>query len=87
LQISIVDGYQPKLGDSFQVLDYSSLAGSFNSVQILNNPQDQFTPEYGADGLTLTVTAVPEPASFGSVLMASLLALCRHQRCRRRPNS
>ena len=84
LEISLLDGYHPMLGDSFRVMDFNSRTGDFDSIQALGASGFQFTTEYNADSLTLVTEAVPEPSTMILALAAaaSLLLVSRCRRCR-----
>ena len=84
LEISLLDGYHPMLGDSFRVMDFNSRTGDFDSIQVLGASGFQFTTEYNADSLTLVTEAVPEPSTMILALAAaaSLLLVSRCRRCR-----
>jgi len=80
LDISLLDGFRPTLGETFQVLDFNSVSGQFATIDVLDDPAYQFALQYNGSNLALTTTAVPEPASIGLVAMISLLALRRRRR-------
>ena len=66
LNLALVKGFSPAIGNSFQVLTFGSRAGQFatiNGLAIGNG--NQFTPAYNATNLTLnvaTAAALPMPA-------------------------
>jgi fibronectin-binding autotransporter adhesin len=80
LDVTLLGGYEPGPGDSFDLLDWGTLAGTFDSVSL---------PALGAgmawDTKTLydsgTITVVPEPATLTLLAMGGLVALRRRRRC------
>ena len=64
LNLALVNGFSPAIGNSFQVMTFGSRTGQFatiNGLAIGNGKQ--FTPAYTATSLTLNVTAAaPIPA-------------------------
>ena len=80
LDLSFINGYIPRVGDSFTVLNYGSYSGMFSAIQALGDPNCQFATQYTNSGLVLTTTAVPEPAPLLILLAASSLALVRRRR-------
>lgn len=62
LDIQLLEGYQPDVGDQFMILQSQFLSGTFASI---NNPGNYtFDVLYSQEGFVqLSVTAIPEPAS------------------------
>jgi hypothetical protein len=60
LDISLINGYQPNLGDTFPVLTCGSRTGTFATISglVIGNGK-QFQVNYGAQGVTLSVVAAP----------------------------
>lgn len=54
LNVFLVDGFAPNVGNTFQVLTYTSRAGVFGTIAD-NDPLHIFAPAYNAANLTLTV--------------------------------
>jgi hypothetical protein len=52
LNLSLINGFTPGAGDSFQVLNYGSHSGAFATI---NGNGQTYTPTYGATNLTLAV--------------------------------
>ncbi len=62
LNLSAVNGFDPGLGSSFNVLTYTSHTGQFDTVNGSIGNGKQFAVTYGASGLTVnTVAASPPP--------------------------
>ena len=60
LNLSAVNGFNPGLGSSFNVMTYASHTGQFDTVNGSLGHGKQFTVTYGASGLTVnTVAASP----------------------------
>lgn len=78
LSIDFLDTYAPTVGDTFTVLTYDSRSGSFASI-VSDDPLVGLTADYGATGLTLTVSSLGEGAALMPVpepgVAAMLLAL------------
>lgn len=76
LDVSLVNGYAPILGQTFTFLNYGSLTGAFSSVVGLDAGYG-YSMAYGANSASLTVTSVaaaPEP-SVVEILGLGFLAL------------
>jgi len=55
LEVDLVNGFQPAVGDSFTPLTYGSVLEHFDTItEPGHSPQHQLTPAYGPTGLTLT---------------------------------
>ena len=68
LNLPLVNGFSPAIGNSFQVMTFGSLTGQFATINgtALGNGK-QFSPAYSATNLTLNVTAAaPIPAMLDS---------------------
>lgn len=73
LSVSLIDGYRPNLGDSFQVLSSAALTGAFDAYAGLDLGGDlRLEVEVLSTGVRLIT--VPEPAT-GALLTAGLLVL------------
>ena len=68
LILSLSDGFQPSLDDTFDIFDFGSLSGSFNLLQLpsLNPGLDWDTTNLLVDG-TITVVASPDFNGDGQV--------------------
>jgi uncharacterized repeat protein (TIGR01451 family) len=65
LAISLIGGYDPLHGDSFEILTFGSRSGDFASTTGLNLPDgDVLQPSYGASALTLVNQAAMPGAHF-----------------------
>ncbi len=76
INISLVNGYNPTVGDYFDLLQSSSISGT-DAIVLGNTPAGVTFGESVVGGdLRLTVTAVPEPSSVAllSLALVSLLA-------------
>jgi len=81
LEVSLLDGFTPELGDSFDMLELGSVTGTFDEIQL---------PELGGglawdlanlyDSGTLAVTSVPEPATFLLLLVSTVGIVFRVRR-------
>ena len=91
LDLSLIDGFHPVLGERFVILTSSDLSGMFSNETGLHEGNVTFTVEYSPPGflndvvLEATIAAVPEPSSLVQA-MTALMALagvswwCRHHR-------
>ncbi len=62
LEIDFLRGYEPQLGDSFEILTCGSRAGEFSAIICNMEDEDMaMVPTYTDTGLTLTVGEAPEP--------------------------
>ena len=70
LDVVLIDGFQPALGDSFEILDIGSLIGAFDTVSLpalSGGLAWDDTALYGSG--RLSVIAVPEPVAGGLLLV------------------
>jgi len=72
LDVSLLAGFAPRDGDRFDLIDFGSLVGRFDDVQ-LPDLNDGLVWDTAALYSTGTITAVPEPAS---ILLALLGLAC-----------
>ena len=73
LNLALVNGFSPAIGNSFQVMTFGSRTGQFATINgtALGNGK-QFSPAYSATSLTLNVTAAaPFPRSSTATATAS----------------
>lgn len=84
LEVSLINGFTPTVGDSFVLMTYDSESGVFDNVSsfpALAGNDEFWRVTYGANDLTLSVAA-PEPSTLlllGAGLMA-LLGVCVKRR-------
>jgi len=80
--LSVILGYSPSLGDSFQIVSgFSTLSGTFaglpSSGSTFTVGSTLFQIDYNASDITLTV--VPEPSSLGLLGMVAAVLLLRRR--------
>ena len=80
LNIALINGFAPAVGQTFQFLDYDSRSGVFGALNSAS-PGVTYSVAYNPTGATLTITAVPEPSAAAILGAASVLL----NRRRRRP--
>jgi alpha-tubulin suppressor-like RCC1 family protein len=83
LDVSLVDGFVPKLGQSFDILDWQQLSGTFSSIRLpqLAGMRWDASQLYATGALTIAPAAlVPEPAGW---MLGAAAALALHLNCRR----
>jgi hypothetical protein len=82
LSVELIDGFEPLVGDRFDIISAGSLRGAFDDVALPALTGDLFWEmDSGGDRVTLSVQAVPEP---GSLALLALGALGIAARARRR---
>jgi hypothetical protein len=57
LNVSLINGFRPAVGDIFQIIEANAFAGSFATINISGFTA---TFNYSSSGITLTVTSVPD---------------------------
>jgi hypothetical protein len=69
LNISLIGSFQPILGESYDIMDFTSLTGTFAQVNTLNTlgPNLAFDVVYNANDILLTVVDPPGGTVIGSV--------------------
>lgn len=77
LEISLLPGFTPEVGQIFTLINYGDRQGEFGEVLGLDFGGGLFVPTYGPDGFYLSV--IPEPATL-TLLVMSGLAMIRHRR-------
>ena len=83
LHIKLINGFNPRLGDSFDLLDFHSTTGAFSNVLLPTLPHGLTfdTTSLPTNG---TITVVPEPASTTTAIL-TLLTLTTHRPRRPQP--
>ena len=85
LSVSLVNSFSPKLGDSFDILDWGTLSGTFSTLQLpaLGNNLAWDTSQLYTTGV-ISVTTVPEPRTAVLFAMAAPALFAASMR-RRKP--
>ena len=75
LTIELLDGYAPRLGDRFNLLDFSSISGSFGTI---NLPALGHGLAFDTSTLLTTgaITVVPEPGTGVGLMFLAATGLC-----------
>jgi len=94
LQVALLDGFQPELGDRFDLVDFGSLSGTFAQIVLpdLTAGHAWDTSElYESGNISVVASAVPEPSALilglcSACLLATWprggpLLLCQRQKC------
>lgn len=65
LNVTLLDGFAPRLGDRFDVLDFGSVAGAFDSMSLpqLAAPLDWATSQLSIDGALYVISSNPGDAN------------------------
>jgi hypothetical protein len=79
LVISLTNGFQPSFGSTFTILTAGSVQGAFSNITF--PPGEYFNVAYSPTAVILT--AIPEPAAVGMLLLPSLVLAARRFRKRR----
>jgi autotransporter-associated beta strand protein len=84
LNVSLINGFVPSLGDTFDMFDWGSKTSTFADV-ILPTLSDAFAWDISKLYVNgeLSVAAVPEPAGFGMAAVAALFVICFRTKARR----
>jgi fibronectin-binding autotransporter adhesin len=62
LNVNLVNGFTPTVGNTFTILDYLSETGSFTTLNLPTVSGDHWTVTYNAKDVVLTLVAGPGPA-------------------------
>ena len=82
LEIALIDGFTPDIGDTFDIMTFDSFSGDFdNYVGMSLGGGLTLNPEFTA-GNTLKLTVVPEPCTIAMAVLG-LLSLAFYARRRR----
>ena len=78
LEVALIDGFSPSLGDRFDLLDFASAAGAFDAIRL---PELHGGLAFDASSLLTTgaVAVVPEPGMAG-VLALSAFGIVRRRK-------
>ncbi|HVS71156.1 MAG TPA: PEP-CTERM sorting domain-containing protein, partial [Phycisphaerae bacterium] len=70
LDVTLINGFVPRVGDSFLLLDGGTLSGGFGNLDLPALPGgEQWVVDQEAGSLSVTVAEVPEPATVAMVGM------------------
>lgn len=70
LELSLLSGFDPTIGDEFQIFDFDSFVGGFGTLVTPNLSNGQWDFSRLASNGIVGVIAVPEPASTGVLLFS-----------------
>jgi len=82
-QLTFIDGFATRGGDSFAFLVAGSRTGTFSRVKVTGlDPALRHAVAYDADGARFDVQAVPEPGTWAMLLagLGALVIVSRHRR-------
>jgi len=80
LDVILENGFQPTIGEQFQLFTFGSESGQFTSLEFPPGYTFDTSQLYGTG--VITVTAVPEPVGVGCVVALAATMLCRRERPR-----
>ena len=63
LNVSLINGFTPSLGQTFQILTFGSYTGNFQTVTGLQLGSNQFDIQYNSTNVTLVVVAASSPSA------------------------
>jgi len=76
LLLALADGFDPAIGDSFDLITADSVTGTFGSeMGLAIDGAKRFSIQYDTDRVTAVVTAVPEPGTMVLLVMGLLLGV------------
>jgi hypothetical protein len=75
LNVNLENGFVPKVGNKFDILDYSSETGTFATLNLPTVTGDHWTVAYDAKDVVLTLVAGPGSAVVGDNLSAARTAV------------
>lgn len=81
LMITLIDGFLPQMGDSFDIISAFSVGGGFDTLTCIDCAGRQFGVFYEGSLVRLVVTAVPLPAT-ALLLLAALPGVLLRRRVR-----
>ena len=79
LNLTLVNGFVPQVGDMFTILNSQGDGGTFTGTTS-NNPDLSYTVNYGSNYAQVLITAVPEPATAGLIGVCAAVLLSRRRR-------
>jgi hypothetical protein len=79
LSIQVLDGFDPKVGDTFNIIDFGSHNGVFATIEVAGGDYT-FEPRYRDRGLSLKTVEVPEPGTFAILGCGVIVAFLRPAR-------
>lgn len=81
LEIALIDGFVPEMGDTFDVFQFGSREGEFEAIDGLMQRGITFRATFTEDALRVEVVAIPAPGSLAALgLVAGVGALRRRRR-------
>jgi len=83
LAVSFINGYSPQEGDSWQLIDFGQIEGTFEEILFLGlDPEQEIMLFEQLSAHSLTLSTIPEPSSF---LLGVALLICglMHHRIRK----
>jgi len=83
LEVSLLDGFEPTAGDTFDILDFGSLTGRFDEIQLpeLADGKGWNVSALHSDG---TISVVPEPHTLLLLLAGGIAASVAARPCKKR---
>lgn len=86
LNVTLINGFTPSAGNSFDVLNYATASGTFATLSLpsLANGLSWNTSTLYSDGVISVVSAIPEPSTYAALAGACALGLAAYRKRRRR---
>ncbi len=78
LDVQLLDGFDPDVGDTYNLFDFGSISGLFSSLDLPTLTEGRWdTSGLMADG---TISVIPEPASVALMMLGGVTLLRRRRR-------
>jgi hypothetical protein len=82
LNVTLVNGFVPSPGDTFDILDCNAITGTFSTVNLPSGPTLDLSLQYTSTGVV--ITDLPEPSAIALCATSALGLLKRRRRKHRR---
>ena len=87
LTVSLINGFQPALGNSFDLFNFSSIGGTFAALDLADISSSGLTWDtsalYTTGVLSVITSAIPEPSTYAAILGAAALGFVAWRRGRK----
>lgn len=80
LEIALIDGFVPEMGDTFDVFQFGSRQGEFETIEGLMQRGITFEAFFTPDALRVVVVDVPSPGALAALGLLAGAGACRRRR-------